>query len=138
MKKIILFAIALTIPCFVLADDTRFINALKNCSSYSESGNVNSNGTNATSVKNISGWQDGKCAYRETVKMGEITADINCNFTKPQLQEITSVMDAYMLTLKYSGEDVDISSPDAVQKNPVVKVWNTYIQNPNVCKVEAK
>lgn len=137
MKKLFICTITLLfLGTSVMADDARYINALKNCAIYSETGNVNTNGTNAASSKKILGWQNDKCIYKETVQMGAIKADVNCKFTKPQLHEIASVMDAYMLTVKYSGEEVDTSSLDAVKTNPVVKVWNKYMQNPDVCSVD--
>ena len=139
MKKYMFLLIALLITSvFVMADETRYINALKNCSSYSESGSVSSDGVTANSTKQVKGWQGDKCTYVENVNFGGITANVTCKFTKPQLQEITSVMDAYLLTLKYSEEHVDTSSVEAVQNNPIVKVWNKYIQDSNVCTIEAQ
>ena len=139
MKNFAIFAVALIITCTaVIADDSRYINAIRNCSSYSESGTVQNDGMNATSTKKILGWSNNRCVYQETVKYSGVTANINCRFTKPQLQELSSVMDAYNLTLKYSGEEVDVSSVSAVQNNPVVKAWSKYLQNPDVCTMDAQ
>lgn len=139
MKKYIicmfLFAFACTV---VLADDAKYTNSLKNCLPYSESGNVNADGMNSVSTKQILGWKDNKCIYRETVQFSGLSANVECSFTKPQLHELSTVMEAYNITSKYSGEEVDVSSYDAVKNNPVVKVWDKYLQNPNVCTMETK
>ena len=61
MKKYFIFALTIILTTLiVLADDAKFANALKNCSSYSESGSVQTDGINVTSSKKILGWQGDK------------------------------------------------------------------------------
>ena len=136
MKKYFVFVITLVLTTLiVLADDAKFTNALKNCSSYSESGTVNSEGVNVTSSKKILGWEGDKCVYQEKVQFSGIDSCITCKLTRSQINELVSVMQAYALVQQYSNDDVDTSSISAVQNNPVVKAWNKYLQDSSVCSV---
>ena len=136
MKKYLSFlAVLLVTSIVVFADDNNFINALKNCSSYTESGNVSTEGINVQSMKQILGWQSDKCVYKESVSFSGVNSTVLCNFSKPQIKEITSVMEAYSLVQQYSNQKVDTSSISAVQDNPVVKVWGKYLQDSSVCSI---
>ncbi len=136
MKKYCIFAITLVLTTLiVLADDARFTNALKNCSSYSESGTVNTEGMNVTSTKKILGWEGDRCVYQEKVQFAGIDSCITCKLTQPQINELVSVMQAYAVVQKYSNAEVDTSSISAVQNNPVVKAWNKYLQDSSVCSM---
>ena len=137
MKYNILFLL-ITIACTsVYASGDKYIDALRNCSLYSETGDVAVDGIQASSKKQILGWIDGKCKYKETINMNGINANVLCNFTKPQIKEIVSVADAYFYTLKYSGEMPDTSSLESVKSNPVSNVFTKYMQDPNVCSISA-
>lgn len=134
MKKYFIIPLLLVITTLiVLADDAKFTNALKNCSSYSESGKVNTEGLDVTSTKKILGWEGDRCVYQENVQFSGINSSVTCKFTQPQINELVSVMQAYALVQSYSAEKVDTSSISAVQDNPVVKAWNKYLQNSAVC-----
>ena len=135
MKRYFILAIFIIIctTLITLADDVRFINALKNCTSYSESGTVNTDGLNVISNKKILGWEGDKCVYQEKVNFSGIDSCITCKLSKSQIKELTSVMEAYNLVQQYSKEDVDTSSIAKVENNPVVKAWNKYLQDSSVC-----
>lgn len=137
MKKYFILTIFIIIctTLIALADDVRFINALKSCSSYSESGVVNTEGLNVTSNKKILGWEGDKCVYQEKVNFSGIDSCITCRLSKSQIKELTSVMEAYNLVQQYSKEDIDTSSISGVQNNPIVKAWNKYLQDSSVCTV---
>ena len=135
MKYSILLILIFVACLSVSASGDKYIDALRNCSQYSESGNVAVDGIQVASKKQIFGWIDGKCKYKETISMNGINADILCNFTKPQIKEIVSVADAYFYTLKYSGEMPDTSSLDSAKSNPISNVFNKYLQDPSVCSI---
>ncbi len=138
MKKYFIITVVLILTTLiVLADDTKFINALKNCSSYAESGTVNTEGMNVTSNKKIVGWDGDRCVYKEKVLFSGIESTVTCKLSKPQIDELTSVMQAYSLVQQYSNEDVDTSSLSAVQNNPVIKVWNKFLQDSSTCTMTA-
>ena len=91
MKKYALFICILIISAVtVFANDTRFASALKGCMSYSEYGTVNTDGMQVDSHKQILGWENNKCVYKETVKFSGIDTTITCRFSRPQINEIYS------------------------------------------------
>lgn len=120
----------------VHAEGDKFIDALRNCSSYSESGNLIVNGIDTKINKLMIGWQNDKCVYKETVSFGQNQISTVCKFSKPQINEIISVADAYFLTLKYSNENIDTSSVDTIKNNPVGQVLSKYLQDSSVCSME--
>lgn len=117
----------------VFASSNDFASALKNCSSFSDSGQVKADGLDVQSKKQILGWENNRCVYRETLDFAGINTNVTCKFTRSQLDEIFSVMKAYDVVSRYSSENVDTSSSQTVQDNPVVKVWNKYLQDSSVC-----
>ncbi len=137
MKKYFIFAFVLLVTTLVvLADDMRFANALRNCSSsYSESGTVQTDGMNVTSSKKILGWQGDKCVYQEKVNFAGIDSCITCKLSKSQVAELVNVMQAYAVVQQYSKEKVDTSNFSEAQNNPVVKTWNKYLQDSSVCAI---
>lgn len=137
MKKYFIFAFALLVTTLVvLADDARFANALRNCSSsYSESGVVQTDGMNVTSSKKILGWQGDKCVYQEKVNFAGIDSCITCKLSKSQIAELVNVMQAYSVVQQYSKEKVNTSNFSEAQNNPVVKAWNKYLQDSSVCTI---
>ena len=135
MKKVLVLLSMFIICVSANAESDRFIEALRNCSALNDSDVITVNGVNAKSHKQISGWQNGKCTYKETINFGGNNVATVCQFTKPQIQEIVSVADAYALTQKYTQEELDLTSTDAVKNNPIVNVLSKYLQDPSVCSM---
>lgn len=137
MKKYFIFAFVLLVTTLVvLADDMRFANALRNCSSsYLESGTVQTDGMNVTSSKKILGWQGDKCVYQEKVNFAGIDSCITCKLSKSQIAELVNVMQAYAVVQQYSKGKTDTSNFSEAQNNPVVKAWNKYLQDSSVCTI---
>lgn len=135
MKKPVILLLALVATTlFVIAEDSRFTSSsLRNCTSFTESGTVNTEGMNVQSTKQIMGWESNKCVYKETVNFNGLNVTTTCKLSKPQIDELTSVMDAYALVQEYSNESVNTSKLSEVQNNPVVKAWNKYLQDSSVC-----
>ena len=137
MKKNLLIAICFAATVLSsIAQGNNFAQSLKNCSSYSESGVVETEGLKVKSTKSILGWQGNRCVYKENIVFGDINSTVTCKLTKNQITELTSVMNAYSIVQQYSNEKVDTSSLSKVQDNPVVKVWNKYLQDPSTCVIE--
>lgn len=141
MKKYIIFALIAVVSVTAysmtaFAKDSKFSNALRNCTFYSESGVVETEGMQVQSTKRITGKQGDRCVYKETVNFSGADVTITCKFTAAQTKELAQVMDAYDLVNQYSGESVDTSKLSGVQDNPVVKAWGKYLQDPSVCKME--
>ena len=139
MKKYVTLSIILIIMCVCTTyaqNQDLFINALRNCTPYNSSGDVVINGVTTTTNKQMQGWHDGKCTYKETILYGDYNITTVCRFTKEQIHEIVSVADAYYLTQEYSNEEIDTSSPEAIKNNPFANVMSKYLQDPSVCTIE--
>ena len=136
MKKYFIFALTIILTTLiVLADDAKFAYALKNCSSYSESGSVQTDGINVTSSKRILGWQGDKCVYQEKLNFSGVDSCVTCKLSKTQIDELVNVMQSYAVVQQYSKSKVDTSNLSAVQDNPVVKAWSKYLQDSSVCTI---
>lgn len=129
----------IVIACTVLvsySNDLEFVQSLMRCSSYSDSGSIKVEGMDVTSHKQILGWENNKCVYKETVQMQNTNTCIVCKFNKSQLSELSSVINAYNTVQQYSNTKTDTSTLSAVQDNPVVKAWSKYFQDPSVCTIK--
>ena len=113
-----------------------FAQSLKDCSLYSEKGVVEADGLKVQSQKNILGWQSDRCVYKERINFGDVNTTVTCKFNKNQITELTSVMNAYSIIQQYSDDKLDTSSVSKVQNNPVIKVWNKYLQDASTCTIE--
>lgn len=140
MKKAIMILIVLSIcsiVCVSAVSEDKFVEALRNCSPYNDAGNININGVDTTSVKQMQGWRDGRCVYKETLKYSGVDISTVCRFSRSQIDEIVSVADAYYTTLNYTHETPDLSSTDAIKNNPIAQVLSKYLQDPSVCSITA-
>ena len=133
MKKSLFFTILLITTIITVSAKQDFSSSLRTCSSYSESGSVTTEGMDVSSTKQIVGWEDNKCVYKETINFAGINSTVTCKLTKPQIDELVSVMNAYSLVQQYSNESVDTSTLSGVQNNPVVKVWSKFLQDSSTC-----
>ena len=138
MKKYITLLLILILMCICTTyaqNRDPFINALRNCTPYNSSGDMTVNGVAATSTRQMQGWNNDKCTYKETIIFNGQKITTVCRFSKEQIHEIVSVSDAYDLTQRYTEEDIDLSSPEAIKNNPVAKVMQKYLQDPSVCTI---
>ena len=135
-KKILILTAMLSILCLgAVSSEADFSKALKNCTPFSDSGQVQTAGMNVQSTKRIVGWQGDKCIYKESVKFMNISSDISCRLSKAQVLELSSVIDAYSLVQKYSDSKPDFSDLESAQNNPVSKAWSKYLQDSSVCTI---
>ena len=138
MKKSITFFMLFLCTCFIaVANDDAFTEHLKDCSSYSSSGTVNTEGVQAHSTKRILGWQNGKCSYEERINLMGLNSIVSCELSRPQINEIVSVTNAYSVVSKYS-DSPDTSNLDSAKSNPVSQVWLKYLNNPSVCNISVE
>ena len=131
IKKNLIFitsAIMIT-TLFAFAGETPFTKA------FTDSGKVTTGGMDVTSSKKIVGWQGDRCVYREDINMMNINSTITCKFTKSQINELASVIEAYELVQQYSDSTPDLSNLEEAQKNPVSKAWGKYLQDSSVCTI---
>lgn len=139
MKNKLLFSVLglVVFTGFVCAEyEDSFVNSMRTCSHYVKNGNIAAEGMQIDVKEEIVGYENDRCIYRETLNMAGAKSCITCRFTKSQINELVKVMDAYNTLQNYSEEKPDTSSVEAVQDNPVVKVWNKYLNDTSVCKIE--
>lgn len=135
MKKLALLSLIMLLALIVQASEDKFTQALKNCTPFSDNGSMKTSGMNVISHKQIVGWNGDRCIYKENVNLSGIKASTVCKFTKSQINELTSVLEAYELVQKYSGEKPDFSNLDEAQKNPVAQAWQKYLNDSSVCTI---
>ena len=138
MKKIILAMLLFTLTslCVFADHDERFFNALSNCTPYVSNGTVDTQGISADYKSQIVGWMNDKCLYKETVQFSGVDSCVTCKFTQNQINELVKVMKAYQTVQTYSGEEPDLSDIENVKNNPVIKVWNKYLQDSSTCSLD--
>lgn len=138
MKKIFIscFVLLVTSLCVFADHDERFFSALSDCKPYTSNGTVDTSGISADYKSQILGWNGNKCSYKETVNFAGIDTCVTCNFSRDQIDELTKVMRAFTTLQEYSGEEIDTSDLENIKNNPVVKVWNQYIQDPETCTMD--
>ena len=127
IKKNLIFITAaiMVTSLLALADETAFTKAFRSCTPFTDSGKVTK----------IVGWQGDRCVYREDINMMDINSTITCKFTKSQINELASVIEAYELVQQYSDSTPDLSNLEEAQKNPVSKAWGKYLQDSSVCTI---
>jgi hypothetical protein len=139
MKNIFtLFAVSILI-CIVAAANTgdKFIESLRNCSLYNESGSLNIGGIQAHSAKQIIGWQDNKCVYKEIINYSSTNIITVCKFTQPQIRDIILAAESYYSTLNNSENTPNSLSFESVQNNPFAMVMNRYLQDTSICTMNS-
>lgn len=137
MKKIciLILSIFLLSLCTYAEHDERFFNALTSCSQYTSNGTIDTQGVTVDYKSQILGKNKDKCIYKKQLTFSGINSCVTCEFTKKQIEELTKVMRAYKVLQDFSEEDIDLSNSEEIKNNPVIKVWNKYIQDPSTCKM---
>ena len=137
MKKYLTFCLAIFLTAIIaVAEEDAFVTALQNCSNFSDGGQVTTDGMVVKFKNQILGREGDKCVYKEFVSFSGMDTCTTCKLSQRQINEIINVMRAYSTVQRYSGETIDTSSVSNVQNNPVVKVWNKYLQDSSVCTME--
>ena len=135
MKKYLILGFVIGVAILtVSAGEDAFYKALQTCSKYSSSGQVKTEGMVVKSIKKIEGWQDNKCLYKEAISYSGMNTTVTCRFSHNQVNELANVIKAYNTVQQYSSADVDTSSLNAVKDNPVINVWNKYLQDSSICE----
>lgn len=145
-KKFLIFLTAITIcsgiVCAqeksVIENTNEFMNSFKNCSEFKSVDEIEIDGVSSKVTKSIIGWDGYTCKYQEIVEFKEIgfKSKVNCNFTGEQVREIYSVMEKEALDAAKNPQKYQNMSLEEAQKSPVLKVWNKYLGDSNVCKIE--
>ena len=138
MKKFLLaiILILLTMSFSYAESDLRFLNALKTCSPYNSNGAIEVQNINADYKSQIIGWENDKCIYKKYVSIQGISICTTCRFNEFHIKEIVRTMETYKTGYTKSGIEVDINDVETMKQTPVIKLWNQYLADPNICNVE--
>ena len=136
MKKLLSLIFAVLFLCIIAyAQGNPFADALKDCKQYKSNGSVTVEGVEVFATKEILGWQNNKCVYKENLYFSGANACVTCKFTQSQIAELAGIINAYETLSEYSDSN-DAESVESAKNSPVVKAWNNYLQNPHVCKTK--
>lgn len=101
-----------------------FVSRFQNCIPYSASYTTDDG---VIVQRFVLGWRNQMCRYKETEKIGGKTSGIFCNFTRPQLDELTAGMKADEPEERVKRNGITFKSANSD------KLWAKYKQNVNVC-----
>lgn len=140
------FGICLVITLFgglvsaktIAENSVDFLAAFKNCDTFRSTDVVEIDGITSKVTKHLVGWDGYSCTYRETVEFKDLNfkSDVTCKFTGEQVREIYNVMLAESENSKKHPEQYQNLNLETAQKTPVVQVWNKYLGDSSVCKIE--
>ena len=116
--------------------DLRFLNALRSCSPYDSNGAIEVQGVNADYRTMIVGWDNDKCVYKKYLNLQGLSICTVCRFGKSHINQIVRTMETYKTGYDEYGNEVDINDVETMKNTPVVKLWNQYLTDPNLCNVE--
>lgn len=136
-KLLILSLILLLKPLSAWSNaDEGFYKALQSCTPYFTNGVVDVNNIVADYKSQIVGREQDKCVYKKYVNLMGTQVCTTCRFNQTQIDEIVSVMQRYKTGYSATGEEIDIYNIEEIKKTPVISVWNKYLENSDVCKLE--
>ena len=121
----------------VAANDTMsFTDNLKDCKEYYGSQTIDLQDIKLTTVRQIQGWQNGKCSYQETVSTKDSKYTVKCLLSKEHIADLVKTMDDF--EKDESSKNIDLNDFEQVQNSTVVAGWSKYLQNPEICTIETQ
>ena len=117
-------------------DTASFTENLKNCSEYFGSQTIDLDAIKLTTTKQIQGFKNNKCVYKETISTKDAQYSVMCQLSRKQISELVSVMEDF--EKDSSNSSLNLNDFDAVQNTTVVNAWAKYLQDPEVCSIETK
>lgn len=102
------------------------------CSKYVESYEVTAFNRLILVKKQIFGWKDGKCGYKEIFGPEGNQQTMTCNFTRAQVNQFNRSM-IIPRQYKYSRNKADgliVNSPTP----KAISLWNEYVNDTDICK----
>ena len=101
-----------------------FIQRFQTCNIYGENASVNLKGTVFNDMKFFAKENSDTCHYHQVISSHLGTISLICKFNMEQVQNLYNTMINNNPPYEYSEE--------------AEKIWNTYVNDPNVCKIEKK
>lgn len=137
--------------CAYAADYTKFssgfVKNMKDCDKYEETVTSEFEGTKFTTTRNIIGWRNGMCHYKETISSPKETYRLNCKFSQLQVDELYRAMKSNPRVverkeLEIFTEQIDpktkekyykATSTTSVKGNKADITWAKFQNNPYFC-----
>ncbi len=115
-----------------------FLSAFQNCDSFKSTDTIEIDGITSKVTKHLVGWDGYSCTYKETVEFKDLNfkSNVTCKFTGEQVREIYTIMKTESENSKKHPEKYQNMNLDTAQKSPVIQVWNKYLGDSSVCKIE--
>jgi hypothetical protein len=115
-----------------------FLSAFQNCTEFKSTDTIEADGITSKVTKHIVGWDGYTCKYKEVIEFKELgfKSKVNCEFTGEQVREIYTVMQKEAEEAKKNPEKYKNMDLKTAQNSPVIKVWNKYLGDSSVCKIE--
>ena len=122
----------------VAENSVDFLAAFKNCDSFRSTDVIEIDGITSKVTKHLVGWDGYSCTYKETVEFKDLNfqSKVTCKFSGEQVREIYDVMLEESENSKKHPEKYQNLNLESAQKTPVVQVWNKYLGDSSVCKIE--
>ena len=144
MNKLIISLLTVSIigGCIAYAKNTAntmdFLSSFQNCTEFKSTDTIEADGITSKVTKHIVGWDGYTCKYKETIEFKELgfKSKVACEFTGEQVREIYTIMHAEAEDAKKNPDRYKNMDLKTAQNSPVIKVWNKYLGNSSVCKIE--
>ena len=127
-KHFLIILILLTFSCLKgyayngFSDE--FIQRFKTCNIYGEESSLNFKGTVFNDIKFFAKNDSDTCHYHQIISSHLGTISLICTFNQNQVQSLYNTMINNNPPYEYSQKAENL--------------WNTYVNNPNICKIEKK
>ena len=144
MNKLIISLLTVSIigGCVVYAKNAAntmdFLSAFQNCTEFKSTDTIEADGITSKVTKHIVGWDGYTCKYKEVIEFKELgfKSKVNCEFSGEQVREIYTVMQTEAEEAKKNPDKYKNMDLKTAQNSPVIKVWNKYLGDSSVCKIE--
>ncbi len=100
----------------------KFIDNFKTCSLYGEENTLNNKGNVINDMKFFTKNGDGRCFYNQVISSSYGVISVRCRFSEQQKLRLYNTM--------------RLHNPQRGYDNKAEKLWNSYVNNPNICTVD--
>ena len=137
MKRVYFLIISLVIISAGAAtcmDTDMFAEKFLTCSPYTENSRSEMFGMEVSSSLQILGLRGDLCGFKSSISTPAGNANIECNFTQTQIEELLSAMSNNRTEIETAAIQGLDATPQ-IGENPAVIIFNKYFSDTSVCTV---
>lgn len=135
MKKLLVGILFLIVCVSVQAkEDDLFLSSFMSCTPYTEKNSNEMFGMQVKSSLQILGLRNGLCGFKSSISTPSGDANIECNFTEAQRQEMISSMQDNSAEIEAAARQ-SFDAGSQLMENPAVIIFNKYLNDTSVCTV---